>query len=83
MPSRPDARKLPLLLLVVPVGVVAARVLPNAVRLGTRADSLDVRSELARSICYAHLFSFAAIRGFAAMHVAFARESAPADSPGA
>ena len=72
-----------LLLLVVPVGLAAARVVQNAVRLGARADSLEVRSELARSICYDHLFCLAAILVFTAMHVAYAREPAQPGPPAA
>lgn len=65
-----------LLLLAVPVGLAAARVFPNAVRLGTRADSVEVRSELARSICYDHLFCLVAIVVFTALHLTSAREPA-------
>ena len=53
----------------VPVGLAALRVVPNAVRLGTRADSLDVQSQLARAICYDHLICISAIGVFLALQL--------------
>lgn len=52
-----------------PVGLAALRVVPNAVRLGTRADSLDIQSQLARCVCYDHLICFAAIGVFLALQL--------------
>ncbi len=50
-----------LALCVPPILLALTRVLPNAMRLATRADSLDVQSELARAICYDHLFCFVSL----------------------
>lgn len=44
-----------------PIGLAVRRVLPNAVRLGGRADPIDEQSRLARQICSDHLFCLAAI----------------------
>jgi len=58
-----------LLLCAVPVALALGRILPNATRLGARSDSLDVQSELARSICYDHLFCFVSIGLFLALQM--------------
>ncbi|HEY1451739.1 MAG TPA: hypothetical protein VGF47_12370, partial [Solirubrobacteraceae bacterium] len=44
-----------------PIGLVGARTVPNAVRLGTRADTPQHQSALARSILREHVFCFASI----------------------
>ena len=54
----------------VPVTLAALRVFPNAMRLGTRADSVEIQSRLARAICYDHLVSLAAIGVFLALQLA-------------
>ena len=46
---------------VAPIALAAVRVFPNAVRLATRADSLERQSALARAICYDHIACVAAI----------------------
>ncbi len=57
-----------------PVVLAAARVVPNAVRLGSRVDSAAEQSRLARAICRDHLFClggislFVALQLFAALH---------------
>jgi hypothetical protein len=61
----------------IPIGLAAARVFPNAVRLGTGAGSLDERSALARSIFDDHTFCFAWIVVFTAIHVTLAARDAP------
>jgi DMSO reductase anchor subunit len=53
-----------LVLCAVPIVLAAVRVVPNAVRLGTRTDSVQRQSELARAICYDHLFCVAALSLF-------------------
>ena len=40
---------------VVPIGLALARTVPNAIRLGTRKDSVAQQSALARSVCRDHL----------------------------
>jgi hypothetical protein len=55
------ARWLSLVLAVVPIGVAAFSTVPQAVRLGARRDSLDVRAAAARSICAQHLFCLGSI----------------------
>ena len=43
------------------VGLAAVRVVPNAVRLGSRRDPAAVQSSLARAICRDHLFCLACV----------------------
>ena len=50
-----------LVLAAAPIGAAAARAVPSAVRLGTRADPAARQSELARAICRQHVFCFASI----------------------
>ncbi len=50
-----------LLLAVFPTALAAARVFPNAVRLGSRVDPPERQSALARAICRDHLICLAAI----------------------
>jgi hypothetical protein len=52
------------LLIAAPVALAFGRVLPDAVRLGQRSDSLAVQGELARSICRGHLLCLASVVGF-------------------
>jgi len=59
-----------LLLAAVPIGIALVRVLPNAVRLGSRRDPIAVQSALARAIWRDHLFCLAAIAGFLALQLA-------------
>ena len=56
-----------LLFVAMPVGLAALRVVPNAVQLGTRADTLARQSELARVICTDHLWCLASIALFTAI----------------
>ncbi len=66
------ARWVSLLSLVLVGGAVAvaARVFPNAIRLGTRSDGLEVQSALARSIYRDHRLCLAAIGGFLLLQIA-------------
>jgi hypothetical protein len=59
-----------LALVLVGVGLAGARVVPNAVRLGTRRDSTEVQSALARSILRDHVVCFAAIAGVLVLQLA-------------
>jgi hypothetical protein len=43
------------------IGLARARTLPNAVRLGGAAESLDMQTRLARAIYRDHLYCLAAI----------------------
>jgi hypothetical protein len=52
-----------------PIALAAARVVPNAVRLGARAGSAAEESALARGICRDHLLCFASILAFVALEV--------------
>ena len=47
-----------------PIGLAGARVVPNAIRLGSRVDPPARQSELAHAICRDHVFCFAGIAGF-------------------
>lgn len=62
-------RLLALALSAIPIMSAGTRTLPNAVRLGSRADSSDVQSRLARAICRDHLAFFPAIAAFAALQL--------------
>ncbi len=55
---------LSLVLLVGPVALAAVRIVPNAVRLGARADSIAEQSALARAICRDHLLCLACVSAF-------------------
>ena len=57
-------RLLALALCATPAALAAVRVLPNAVRLGQRADDVAIQSALARSICRDHLICLALIGAF-------------------
>ena len=61
-----------LLLAGVPIVLALSRVLPNAVRLGSRRDPIAVQSALARGVCRDHLFCLAAIVGFLTLQLAAA-----------
>jgi hypothetical protein len=54
-----------------PIGLVAARTVPGAVRLGTRADTLDRQSVLARAVLREHLFCFASIAALIALQLSY------------
>jgi len=44
-----------------PIGLAATRTVPNAVRLGTRRDPVELQLWLARSVCRDHLACLPAI----------------------
>ena len=52
-----------------PIGLAGARVVPSAIRLGSRVDPPVRQSELARAICRDHLFCFAGIAAFVAQQL--------------
>ena len=52
--------------------LAGARTVPNAVRLGTRADSIDLQSRIARSVYRDHLFCLATIASVLATQLIFA-----------
>ena len=52
--------------------LAATRTVPSAVRLGTRADTVEIQSRLARSIYRDHLFCIAAITSVLAVQLAIA-----------
>jgi hypothetical protein len=55
-----------------PVLLAALRVVPNAVRLGSRIDAPVEQSRLARAICRDHLFCLAGIMLFVAVQLCVA-----------
>lgn len=57
-----------------PVLLTLLRVVPNAVRLGSRADSALQQSALARSICRDHLLCLAGILGFVGLQLVAAAQ---------
>jgi hypothetical protein len=59
-----------LTILVPPVGLAAMRIVPNAVRLGSRRDDLATQTSLARGICRDHLVCLASIAAFLAIELA-------------
>ena len=52
-----------------PIALAQRRVFPNAVRLGTRSDSPEQQSALARTIARDHVACFAAMVGFVAIQL--------------
>jgi hypothetical protein len=48
----------------VPILLAMVRTVPNAVRLGTRADGLAEQSRLARAICRDHLICLGSVTAF-------------------
>ena len=54
----------------VPILLAMIRTVPNAVRLGTRADGLTEQTRLARGICRDHLLCLAAMSAFLALWLA-------------
>jgi hypothetical protein len=52
-----------------PIGLVAARTVPAAVRLGTRADAPERQSALARAIFREHVFCLASIATLIALQL--------------
>ena len=61
---------LALLLCASPAALAYRRVVPNAVRLGARADAPETQSALARAICRDHLLCLAAIVLFVGLQLA-------------
>jgi hypothetical protein len=55
-----------------PIALASARIVPNAARLGTRSDTLELQSELARAICYEHIACFASMLVFCTVQLAAA-----------
>ena len=55
-----------------PIGLAGARVLPNAIRLGSDIDTLDAKSALARLIARDHVLCFLGIAAFAVTQVLMA-----------
>jgi hypothetical protein len=67
-----DSRARPALALAIgaaPIVLAAARTVPNAVRLGRRADPPEVQSAVARAVCRDHLVCLAAVVGFVALQL--------------
>jgi hypothetical protein len=60
-----------LVLVAMPIGLVAARTVPNAVRLGTRADTAERQSILARAIFREHVFCFSSIAALIALQLSY------------
>jgi hypothetical protein len=52
-----------------PVGLAAVRVVPNAVRLGARSDTVLQQSALARSICRDHVLCLIGIVAFVSLQL--------------
>jgi hypothetical protein len=59
-------------LVLVGVGLAAGRVVPNAVRLGTRRDDIAVQTALARGILRDHVVCFACIASVIVLQLAAA-----------
>jgi len=56
-------------LVVAPVGLAGRRVVPNAMRLGTRRDDLATQRTLARTILWDHVACFASVAAFLALQL--------------
>ncbi len=68
-PPPRSAAVLALLLAASAVGLAFARVFANAVRLGTRADTLPLQARLARRIFWDHVYCFVVMTAFTAIEV--------------
>ncbi|HSJ98066.1 MAG TPA: hypothetical protein VLC53_13380 [Myxococcota bacterium] len=69
--ARPLAvRALSLALLTAPIALAGARTVPNAVRLGARADPPERQSALARAIARDHIACLAAVTAFLLLQLA-------------
>jgi hypothetical protein len=55
-----------------PIGLAAMRTVPSAVRLGTRCDSAQQQSQIARSICRQHIFCATAIAALLVLQLTLA-----------
>jgi hypothetical protein len=53
----------------IPIALAGARVVPNAMRLGARVDTIERQSELARSIFRDHVLCFAGISAFVVLQL--------------
>ena len=76
--ARATRRGWPLVALVlcgVPIGLAAVRVVPNAVALGSRAGSVELDSQLARSILTDHLICWVLILAFTAVQIRAAAQA--------
>ena len=65
----------PVLFSGMPGSLALLRTVPNAIRLGGRADTLEVQAELARSILLDHLFCITSIAIFVALQLRRAMRS--------
>jgi hypothetical protein len=63
---------------VLPVGLAILQIVPDAVRLGARADPITVQSGLAHSILRGHVLCFASILAFCVIEV-YAASRAPGE----
>ncbi len=69
--DRPRGRAIPsILLLVGPVALAQMRIVPNAVRLGSRTDPAPMQSALARAVFRDHLLCLAAVTAFLIVQLA-------------
>ena len=67
----PRGRAIPsILLLVAPVALAQMRIVPNAVRLGSRTDPAPMQSALARAVFRDHLLCLAAVTAFLIVQLA-------------
>ena len=69
--ERPWVAGISLALAVPPIVLAGARIVPRAVRLGTRADAAEYQSALARSIFRGHVLCAAAIAALLVVQLAF------------
>lgn len=58
-----------LVLTAAPIALAATRILPNAIRLGTREDNVDRQAKLARSVGREHLLCLASIAAVLALQL--------------
>jgi hypothetical protein len=59
-------------LVAVPAAFAGGWIVPDAIRLGARADTAEVQTALARAICRGHLLCLVSIAAFVALQVAAA-----------
>lgn len=57
-----------------PTLLAGIRIVPSAARLASRADSIELQSELARAICWDHLFCLGSIILFLTLELVSSRQ---------
>lgn len=63
-----------------PASLAIFRIVPNALRLGLRVDSIETQSQLAHSILWGHVFCLVSLLAFCALQIYAVRCTRQGDS---